>query len=58
MQVGVPQIHPAQVDVPQVARSLDVGIASAGLLVAGYALGVVFGGPVLTLLTARADPTQ
>ncbi|WP_010408602.1 MFS transporter [Citromicrobium sp. JLT1363] len=40
---------------PQVARSLDVGIASAGLLVAGYALGVVFGGPVLTLLTARAS---
>tara|TARA_A100001391_G_scaffold66729_1_gene42404 strand:- start:5818 stop:7038 length:1221 start_codon:yes stop_codon:yes gene_type:complete len=40
---------------PQVARSLEVGIASAGLLVAGYALGVVFGGPVLTLLTARAS---
>ncbi|GAB5350037.1 MFS transporter [Alteriqipengyuania sp. 357] len=40
---------------PQVARSLDVGIASAGLLVAGYALGVVFGGPVLTLVTARAS---
>ena len=40
---------------PQVARSLDVGIASAGLLVAGYALGVVFGGPLLTLLTAKAS---
>jgi len=38
---------------PQVATDLGVTIPSAGLLVTGYALGVVFGGPVLALATAR-----
>jgi len=35
----------------EVSQSVDVTVASAGLLVSGYALGVVFGGPLLTLLT-------
>jgi len=38
---------------PQIATDLDVTIPSAGLLVTGYALGVVIGGPLLALATAR-----
>src|ERR1700733_10006672 len=38
---------------PDVAASLGVSIPSAGLLVTGYALGVVAGAPILTLLTNR-----
>ena len=37
----------------QVATDLHVGIASAGLLISGYALGVFFGAPLLTVATAR-----
>ncbi len=37
----------------QVAADLHVSVASAGLLITGYALGVFLGAPVLTLLTAR-----
>src|SRR3954465_4559596 len=40
---------------PDVARDLSVSIPKAGLLVTGYALGVVFGGPLLAVFTARAD---
>ena len=36
-----------------VGNDLGVSIATAGLLISGYALGVVFGAPVLTALTAR-----
>jgi len=38
---------------PEVAGDLGVSVSSAGLLVTGYALGVAFGGPVLTALTGR-----
>jgi MFS transporter, DHA1 family, inner membrane transport protein len=38
---------------PDVARDLDVTIPSAGLIVTGYAAGVVVGAPVLAILTAR-----
>lgn len=38
---------------PQIAADLGVTIPSAGLLVTGYALGVVIGGPLLALATAR-----
>ncbi|MEW6123519.1 MAG: MFS transporter [Pseudomonadota bacterium] len=38
---------------PDVARDLGVSIPSAGLLVTGYALGVVVGAPILAVLTAR-----
>jgi DHA1 family inner membrane transport protein len=37
----------------EVSHELGVTIASAGLLISGYALGVVVGAPVLTALTAR-----
>jgi len=36
-----------------VGAELHVSIAAAGLLISGYALGVVAGAPVLTVLTAR-----
>lgn len=38
---------------PEVAGSLNVSLPQAGLLVTFYALGVVFGGPVLAMTTAR-----
>src|SRR5258705_1866107 len=41
---------------PDVARDLGVSIPSAGLLVSGYALGVVVGAPLLVTLTARWPP--
>ena len=37
----------------QVADDLHVSIARAGLLISGYALGVFFGAPLLTVATAR-----
>jgi len=36
-----------------VGQDLHVSIAAAGLLISGYALGVVVGAPLLTTLTAR-----
>jgi len=36
-----------------VSADFGVSIAAAGLLISGYALGVVVGAPVLTVLTAR-----
>ena len=38
---------------PDLARDLRVTIPSAGLLVTGYALGVVIGAPILAIATAR-----
>jgi MFS transporter, DHA1 family, inner membrane transport protein len=38
---------------PEVAADLDVSIPGAGLLVTGYAAGVVAGAPLLTAATAR-----
>lgn len=38
---------------PNVAADLHVSIADAGLLVSGYAAGVVVGGPLMVLLTSR-----
>ena len=37
----------------EVSHELNVTIATAGLLISGYALGVTVGAPVLTALTAR-----
>lgn len=37
----------------QVATDLHVGIAKAGLLISGYALGVFFGAPLLTTAMSR-----
>lgn len=36
---------------PEVATDLGVGIPSAGLLVTGYAMGVVVGAPIVAILT-------
>jgi DHA1 family inner membrane transport protein len=38
---------------PQIAATVRVSVASTGQLVTAYALGVVVGGPVITVLTAR-----
>ncbi|PXY31393.1 MFS transporter [Prauserella muralis] len=38
---------------PQVATEFDVSIPTAGLLVTGYALGVVLGAPVMTVLGTK-----
>ncbi|UVK40901.1 MFS transporter [Mesorhizobium sp. AR10] len=38
---------------PEIAGDLGVSIPSAGLLVTGYALGVVFGAPIVAVATAR-----
>jgi DHA1 family inner membrane transport protein len=38
---------------PEVATGLSVSIPAAGLLVTAYALGMIVGGPVVTVLTAR-----
>jgi DHA1 family inner membrane transport protein len=38
---------------PDLARDLHVTIPSAGLLVTGYAMGVVIGAPILAMATAR-----
>jgi DHA1 family inner membrane transport protein len=38
---------------PDVATNLSVSIPAAGLLVTAYALGMIVGGPVVTVLTAR-----
>ena len=37
----------------QVSADLHVGIAAAGLLISGYALGVAIGAPLLTIATRR-----
>lgn len=38
---------------PAIAADLDVTIPTAGLLISGYALSVVIGGPLVTALVAR-----
>lgn len=38
---------------PEMANDLHVSIPAAGMLVSGYALGVVFGGPLMAMATAR-----
>lgn len=35
---------------PEIAAGLDISIPKAGLLVSGYALGVMIGAPIMTLL--------
>src|ERR1700754_1398350 len=38
---------------PEVASDLSVPVATAGLLVTAYAVGMIVGGPLVTVLTAR-----
>ncbi|MFD2082704.1 MFS transporter, DHA1 family, inner membrane transport protein [Actinopolymorpha cephalotaxi] len=38
---------------PEVADGLSVSVAAAGLLASAYAVGMIVGGPVVTVMTAR-----
>ncbi|WP_167152114.1 MFS transporter [Streptomyces sp. MBT27] len=38
---------------PQLSTDLDVSLSQAGLLVSGYAVAIVVGGPLVTLMTSR-----
>lgn len=50
--IGVTEFSPMGM-LPVIAGGVDVSIPSAGLLVSAYALGVMIGAPVMTLLFAR-----
>lgn len=50
--IGVTEFSPMGM-LPVIAEGVDVSIPSAGLLVSAYALGVMIGAPVMTLLFAR-----
>ncbi|CAN5803822.1 MFS transporter [soil metagenome] len=50
--IGVTEFAPMGL-LPIVATDLGVSIPTAGLLVSAYALGVLFGAPLMTLTTAR-----
>jgi DHA1 family inner membrane transport protein len=43
---------------PELAADLGVSIPTAGLLVSGYALGVVVGAPVVTVAVGRLPRKQ
>lgn len=38
---------------PQLSQSLSVSLPTAGLLISGYAMGVVVGAPILTMITSK-----
>ena len=40
---------------PELAKSLSVGIPKAGVLVSAYALSVTFGSPIVALLLSRTE---
>lgn len=48
--IGVTEFAPMGL-LPVIAQDLDVSIPTAGLLVSAYALGVVVGAPLMTLIT-------
>lgn len=50
--IGVTEFSPMGM-LPVIAAGVEVDIPSAGLLVSAYALGVMLGAPVMTLLFAR-----
>lgn len=50
--IGVTEFSPMGM-LPVIAEGVDVSIPSAGLLVSAYAMGVMLGAPVMTLLFAR-----
>ncbi|WP_037322191.1 MFS transporter [Amycolatopsis thermoflava] len=41
---------------PEMARDLDVSVARAGLLITGFALGMIAGPPAMAILTRRLPP--
>jgi DHA1 family inner membrane transport protein len=50
--IGVTEFAPMGL-LPLIATDLGISIPTAGLLVSAYALGVLFGAPLMTLTTAR-----
>lgn len=50
--IGVTEFSPMGM-LPVIAEGVDVSIPSAGLLVSAYAMGVMIGAPVMTLLFSR-----
>ncbi|MDZ4392669.1 MFS transporter [Cypionkella sp.] len=50
--IGVTEFSPMGM-LPVIAQGVDVSIPSAGLLVSAYAMGVMIGAPVMTLLFSR-----
>lgn len=50
--IGTAELLPMGLLLP-IANETNVSISNAGMLVTGYALGVVIGGPVLSALTGR-----
>ncbi|MBO0347037.1 MFS transporter [Roseibium sp. CAU 1637] len=50
--IGTTEFSPMGM-LPVIAKGVDVSIPSAGLLVSAYAIGVMAGAPVMTLLFAR-----
>ncbi|KQX18789.1 MULTISPECIES: MFS transporter [unclassified Sphingomonas] len=50
--IGVTEFAPMGL-LPVIARDLHVSIPTAGLLISAYALGVMFGAPLMTLTTGR-----
>jgi len=50
--IGVTEFSPMGM-LPVIAEGVDVSIPSAGLLVSAYAVGVMLGAPVMTLLFSR-----
>ena len=50
--IGITEFAPMGL-LPQMAHGLGVSIPTAGLLVTGYALGVMVGAPLMTLATTR-----
>lgn len=50
--IGTTEFSPMGM-LPVIAQGLDVSIPQAGLLISAYALGVMVGAPVMTLLFAR-----
>ncbi|MBT9383006.1 MFS transporter [Pseudooceanicola sp. CBS1P-1] len=55
--IGVTEFSPMGM-LPVIAGGLDVSIPAAGLLVSAYALGVMIGAPVMTLLFSRFGKRQ
>lgn len=46
--IGTTEFSPMGL-LPNIASSLDISIPKAGMLITGYALGVMVGAPIMTL---------
>lgn len=50
--IGITEFSPMGM-LPRIAEGVDVSVPSAGLLVSAYAIGVMLGAPIMTLLLSR-----